>query len=383
MHLVQIQTVTSVADRRAFLSFPWQVYRNNPYWVPPLFSERMHFITDHPFLAHADIEYFLARRGDQVVGTIAAFINHRHNDFQNEHIGFFGFFEVLEDPEAAAALLQAAEDWVRARGYDAIRGPAQFSTNEECGLLVDGFDDPPRILMTYNPRYYVDYIENQGYLKAMDLHAYALDTDLYAGGSKFPQKLIRVVEKIKAKGDIHIRKIDMKHFDEEVLRVKKIYNQSWARNWGFVPMTDAEFDSMGDELRQVLDPDMTLVGEINGEPIGVSITLPDLNQPLRSAYPRPGDPNWWIMAKLAWNWKVMRKVTWARVLILGVLPEHRARGVDALFYYETAQAALKKGIKHAEMSWILENNDAISRPIRVMGGQVYKTYRFYEKKFPD
>jgi GNAT superfamily N-acetyltransferase len=381
MKPLQIHPVKTNEDRHAFLSLPWEVYRNNPYWVPPLFSERVHFITSHPFLEHADAEFFLAKRDTQVVGTIAAFINHRHNEFHNEHIGFFGFFEVLEDPEAAKTLLETAEKWVRERGYDSIRGPAQFSTNEECGLLVDGFDDPPRILMTYNPPRYVDYIQNQGYTKAMDLHAYALDTDIYAGGSKFPQKLIRVVEKIKAKGDIHIRNVDMKHFDQEIERVKLIYNQSWARNWGFIPMTDTEFAAMGEELRQILDPDLTLVGEVDGQPIGVSITLPDLNQPLRIAYPKPGTPDWWTMAKLAWNWKVKRKVTWARVLILGVLPEYRARGVDALFYYETAKAALRKGIQHAEMSWILETNDSISRPIRVMGGQVYKTYRFYEKKF--
>lgn len=377
---VSIHPVKSDAERRAFIAFPWKVYANDPHWVPPLPSERLEFITHHPFLEHADIEFFLARRGEEIVGTIAAFINHNHNQFQNEHIGFFGFFEVLEDPEAAAALLQTAEDWVRQRGYQAIRGPAQYSTNEECGLLVDGFDDPPRIMMTYNPPRYVEYIENAGYHKAMDLHAYALDTDIYAGGSKFPPKLIRVVEKIKARGRVRIRKVDMKHFDEEVERVKEIYNRSWARNWGFVPMTDAEFTKIGEDLRAVLDPDLTLVAEIDGKPIGVSITLPDVNQPLRLAYPRPGEPEWWTLVKLLWHWKVRRRVTWARVLILGVLPEYRARGIDALFYYETAQAALRKGIQHAEMSWILENNEAISRPIRVMGGEIYKTYRFYEKE---
>ena len=377
---LQIHSVTTQEDRISFLSFPWKVYQDDPWWVPPLFSERVHFITAHPFLDHAEVEFFLAKRGDQVVGTIAAFINHNHNEFQNENIGFFGFFEVLDDPEAAQKLLETAENWVKDRGYHAVRGPAQFSTNEECGLLVDGFQDSPRILMTYNPPRYVTYIEHQGYTKAMDLHAFAIDTDIYADASKFPQKLIRVVEKIKAKGDIHIRKVDLKHFDQEVERVKVIYNQSWARNWGFVPMTDAEFEALGAELRQVLDPDLTLVAEIDGRPIGVSITLPDMNQPLRSAYPRPGKPEWWTMARLVWNWKVKRQVTWARVLILGVLPEYRARGVDALFYYETAKAALKKGIQHAEMSWILENHDSISRPIRVMGGEVYKTYRFYQKK---
>ena len=380
MKPLKIISVQTDEERRAFLSFPWKVYEGNPYWVPPIFSERIHFLTKHPFLEHADVEFFLAKRDEEVVGTIAAFINHRHNDFQSEHIGFFGFFEVLDDVEAAEMLLRTAEDWVRVRGYEAIRGPAQYSTNEECGLLVEGFDDPPRILMTYNPKRYIGYLESRGYKKAMDLHAYALDTDIYSGGSKFPAKLIRVVEKIKEKGDIVIRKVDMKHFDQEVEKVKGIYNKSWARNWGFIPMTDAEFDQMGEELRQILDPDLALLAEIDGNPIGVSITLPDLNQPLRYAYPKPMKPEWLTMAQLAWHWKVKKRVTWARVLILGVLPEHRARGVDALFYYESAIECLKKGIPHAEMSWILENNDAISRPIRVMGGEVYKTYRFYDKK---
>jgi GNAT superfamily N-acetyltransferase len=340
----------------------------------------MHFITEHPFLEHAEVEFFIAKRGDEAVGTVAAIINHRHNEFNDEHIGFFGFFEVIEDQEAADALLTTAEDWVRSRGYDSIRGPAQYSTNDECGLLVDGFDDLPRILMTYNPRRYIGYLESRGYFKAMDLHAYTLDTDIYSGGSKFPEKLVRVVEKIKKKGEITIRRVDLKNYDLEVERVKAIYNKSWARNWGFVPMTDAEFIQMGKELRQVLDPALTLVAEIDGEPIGVSITLPDLNQPLQRAYPRPEKPEWLTMVQLVWNWKVRRCVNWCRVLILGVLPEYRARGVDALLYYESAVEAVKKGIVHAEMSWILENNDAISRPVRVMGGEIYKTYRFYEKQ---
>jgi GNAT superfamily N-acetyltransferase len=380
MKTLRILPVETAEDRQAFVSLPWRVYQDDPYWVPPLFDERIEFIQHHPFLEHAKAAFFLAKRNQEVVGTIAAFTNHRHNEFHDENIGFFGFFEVLDDPEAADALLATAENWARDQGHDAIRGPGQYSTNEECGLLVDGFTDPPRILMTYNPRRYMEYIENRGFQKAMDLHAYALETDIFAGGSRFPEKLIRVVEKIKAKGEIKIRKVDMKNFDQEVQRVKEIYNQSWARNWGFVPMTEAEFDAMGAELRQILDPDMTLVGEVNDKPIGVSITLPDLNQALRAAYPRPGTPQWWTMAKLVWNWKVRRQINWARVLILGVLPEYRRKGVDALFYYETAQAALKKGIKNIEMSWILENNEDIARPIRVMGGKVYKTYRFYEKK---
>lgn len=377
-----VQPVKTITDRRQFVSLPWKVYKDDPYWVPPFFSERMHFLDPghHPFFSHSDVEFFMANRNEEVVGTIAAILNHRHNEYHGDNIGFFGFFEVLDDSMAAIALLETAENWVRERGCKAIRGPTQFSTNEECGLLVDGFDDPPRIMMTYNPRRYLDYIQNQGFTKAMDLHAYTLDADIFAGGSRFPKKLIRVVEKIKEKGDIRVRKVDLKHFDQEVERVKEIYNQSWAENWGFVPMTDAEFDAVGRELRPILDPDLTFFAEINGEPIGASITLPDLNRPLQLAYPKPGIPELWTKIKMAWFWKVRRKVEWMRVFILGVLPEYRARGVDALLYYETAKEALKKGIQHGEMSWILENNDAISRPIRVMGGEVYKTYRLYEKK---
>lgn len=381
MKPLRIQTVETDQDRRAFFTLPWRVYQDNPYWVPPLFQERLDFVdpAHQPFLEHAIQELFLAKRGDEVVGTIAAFINHRHNEYQNEHIGFFGFFEVLEDPEAAAALLETAENWVRERGYDAIRGPAQYSTNEEVGLLVDGFDDPPRILMTYNPRYYVDYIEANGYQKAMDLWAYALDTDIYAGGSRFPQKLVRVAEKVKERGDIRIRKLEMKNYDAEVDKVKVLYNSSWARNWGFVPMTGAEIDKLGAELRPIIDPDLVFLAEIDNETVGFSLTLPDLNQPLLKAHKSHSTPEWWTMAKLAWHWKVRGAVTWARVFALGVLPEYRARGVDALFYLETAKAALSKGIQKAEMSWILENNDSINRPVQVMGGEIYKTYRLYDK----
>jgi GNAT superfamily N-acetyltransferase len=365
MDSLLIQPVESIDDRRAFVSLPWRVYQDDPYWVPPLMSERLTF-TDpkqHPFFDHAEVEFFLAWRGDEVVGTIAAFINHRHNDFQGENVGFFGFFEVLDDPVAATTLLETAENWVRQRGYDAIRGPAQYSTNEECGLLVDGFDDAPRILTTYNPPRYVEYIEARGYQKAMDLWAWARSTDIYAEGQNIPQKLERVVQKVRERGDIHIRKINMRNFDDEVELVKKLYNTSWSQNWGFVPMTDAEIDALGEELKPLIDPDLVFIAEVDGEAVGFSLTLPDLNQPLRLAYPRPGVPEWWTLIKFAWHWKVRRSVDWVRVFALGVLPEYRARGVDALFYYESIKEALKKGVKFGEMSWILENNYPMNRPI--------------------
>jgi GNAT superfamily N-acetyltransferase len=172
----------------------------------------------------------------------------------------------------------------------------------------------------------------------------------------------------------------MAQFDREIQRVKKLYNQSWARNWGFVPMTDAEFDRMGEQMKSILDPELVAIVELDGEMVGFGITLPDLSEPLRLAYPRPGVPEWWTFAKLLWHWRVRRRLTWMRAFALGVVPEHRGRGVDALMYMAMAEAGLRKGYKMVEMSWILENNDMMNRAIRLFGGEIYKTYRVYEKR---
>lgn len=379
MKALKIKQVESKEERREFLSFPWEVYKENEYWVPPLFSERMAF-TDpdkNPFFEHAEVDFFMAMRGEKVVGTIAAFTNHSHNEFHDENIAFFGFFEVLKDPEAAQALVTTAEDWARERGHDALRGPAQFSTNDECGLLVDGYDDRPRILMTYNPPYYVDYLEDCGYGTAMDLWAYKISTGIF--DKKSGERLARLVKKIKKRSKITFRKMSLKDFAAEVERLKGIYNSAWADNWGFIPMNDAEFDHLADELRPIVDTDLVFVAEVEGKPVGFSLTLPDLNEPLHLAHPHPERPEWWTMVKFAWYWKIRKKVSWIRVFAMGVIPEYRVRGIDALFYYESAKAAIKKGIPLAEMSWILESNDKMNEVIRSLGGEVYKTYRFYEK----
>jgi GNAT superfamily N-acetyltransferase len=374
--------VTSVQDQRdlmAFITLPWEVYRGDPYWVPPPISERVAFLDrqQSPFFEHARAEYFLARRGERVVGTIAAFTNDLYNQFHETNVGFFGFFEVLDDSEAAAALLETAVDWARHAGHTSILGPEQFSTNDELGLLVDGFQDTPRILMTYNPPRYATYLERAGFTKAMDLWAYSLSLEEYLANQ--PKKLFRVTDKVLQRGHLHVRSVDMKHFDEEVAHVKEIYNRSWEKNWGFVPMTDAEFDRLAEQMRQLIDPDLVVVVEHDGQVVGFGLTLPDVNQPLHLAYPRPGKPEALMMLQLAWHWKVRRKVDWIRVFALGVLPEYRAQGVDALMYLETAKRAIAKGYGVAEMSWILENNDMMNRGIRMMGGKVYKTYRIFQK----
>lgn len=381
MQTLRVDPVSSESERMALLTFPWTVYRDDPYWVPPLLSERKAF-TDpahNPFFEHARVQFFLARRGDQVVGTIAAFSNDQYNAFHESNVGWFGFFEVLNDPEAAAALLQTAVDWARRAGHQSLLGPAQFSTNDEVGLLVDGFDDPPRILMTYNPRHYADFIEAAGFHKAQDLLAYRASLDeLHEHGGP-PPKLLRVIQAMKRRGRFTVRSIDMKHFDQEVERVKVLYNRSWARNWGFVPMTDREIEKLGEQLKSILDPDLVVVAEKDGETVGFGLTLPDLNAPLHKAYPRPETPEWWTMAKLLWHWKVRRRIEWIRGFALGVLPEYRGTGVDAMMYFHTLERAMRKGYRAVEMSWLLESNEMVLRSAEMLGGTRYKTYRVYER----
>ncbi|MFQ6016432.1 MAG: GNAT family N-acetyltransferase [Anaerolineae bacterium] len=378
---LQLKEVETRHELLEFITFPWRVYQDDPYWVPPLISERKAFLDPqkNPFFVHAEVALFLARRNGETVGTIAAIINDNHNTFHEEKAGFFGLFEVLDDYAVAEQLLARARDWVRGRGMEVIRGPMNMSTNDECGLLIDGFDSSPVVLMTYNPRYYVDFIERFGFVKAMDLYAYTLDTAVYERrADKLPAKLLRVAEMVRKKQKIHIRKVDFSHFDEEVARVKEVYNSAWEKNWGFVPLTDAEIDRLAANLKQFLDQDMVFFAEIEGRPVGFSLPLPDVNQPLRLAYPRPGEPELWTLLKLVWHWKIRRRIDTLRIFALGVIEEYRGQGVDALLYVETARKAFEKGYVRAEMSWILENNVMMRRAIERLGGTIYKTYRIYE-----
>jgi len=377
---LQISKVLNNDDLMDFIHFPWEVYRDDPYWVPPLISERREFLDPehNPFFQHARAEYFLAHRGSKVVGTISAFTNDLYNEFQGVNTGFFGFFEVLDDADAATALLSTAEDWAREAGHESILGPAQFSTNDEVGMLVDGFDDPPRILMTYNPPRYPGFLDAAGYQKAMDLWAYAIRIENFM--QNIPPKLLRVAENVKKRRKLLVRTIDMKNFAQEVERFKRVYNSSWERNWGFVPFTDPEINRFAEQLKQILDPDVVIMIEHEGEVVGFSLSLPDLNQPLHKAYPRPGTSETLTTLKLLWHWKVRRRVDWLRGVAMGVLPEFRGLGVDALMYLETAKTAARKGFRWVEMSWILENNDMMNRLIRLFGGEIYKTYRMYEKR---
>jgi GNAT superfamily N-acetyltransferase len=377
---LSISSVKNKSDLMKFITFPWVVYKDNPYWVPPLLSERKSFLNfdENPFFEHAKAEYFLAHRDGKLIGTISAFTNDHYNQFQDTNVGFFGFFEVLDVPEAAELLLSTAVDWAKAAGHSSIIGPAQFSTNDEAGLLVDGFNDHPRMLMTYNPPRYLEYIQNAGFQKAMDMWAYSLNVDELL--SNLPPKLERVVEKVRIRKNFKIRTINMKDFDAEVERVKSIYNRSWERNWGFVPFTDPETEMLAKSLKPLIDPKLVMIVEKDDQPVGFVLALPDLNQPLHKAYPRPGVPEPLTLLKFFWNWKIRKTADWMRVWALGVLPEYQGTGVDAMLYLETSKAGARQGLKWIEASWILESNDKMNRSIQLMGGKRYKTYRMFEKQ---
>ncbi|MGH2537752.1 MAG: GNAT family N-acetyltransferase [Candidatus Promineifilaceae bacterium] len=376
---VEIERVESDRQLREFIRVPWRVYAQDPNWVPWLYFERLEFFNrdKNPFFRHAEADYFIARRDGQAVGVICALINGRHNEFHQENVAHFGVFEVLDDPEAAAALLAAACDWGREREASHILGPMNLSTNDECGTLIEGFDRPPVVLTTYNPRYYLEFFEQAGFSKAMDLLAWNNDLVERAKPGGLPDQLIRVVGKVKQRYGLNIRSINLKEWDHEVEHIKRIYNSAWERNWGFVPMTDAEIEHLASGLRPIIDPEIVFLVEKDGQAVGFALSVPDVNEVLHKLRPGPSLPASYIAAgRMILNRRKPKRI---RVLALGVLPEFRNKGVDALMYFETAQRAVPRGYTWAEASWILETNDAMNRPIELLGSEVYKRYRIYQK----
>ena len=278
----------------------------------------------------------------------------------------------------AGALFETASTWLRERGMEVIRGPENPSQNEIVALLIDGFDRPPVILMAYNPPYYRNLVERAGFEKAQDLYAWDILTSIFdLDVKKLPRKFLRVAEQAQQRGDVVVRPINMKRFDEDVTYARAVYNAAWEKNWGFVQYTDHEIEHLAQELKMILDPELVFFAFVDGKPVGVSITIPDVNQAMRRAYPRP---NTWslplTLGKFLWH---RRKIDGIRTLIMGVVPEYRALGIDAAFYVETARAAFAKGYQRCEMSWILESNDMMNRILDRLGGNIYKTYRIYEK----
>ncbi len=372
---LSIRQITSKPDKLKFVRFLWDIYGSDPNWVPPLEMDRMKLIDEvkNPFYKHSEVAWFLAEDNGKIVGRIAAIINHNHNKFHDDKAGFFGFFECINDKQVAAKLFEAAENCLRTKGMTEILGPHNPSTNDELGFLIDGFGKPPVLLMTYNPKYYIDLIEQNGYAKAKDLFAWHLSTD-----TSRSEKLVRVTEAMQKRAGITIRSFNKKDFANEVKRIKTLYNAVWEKNWGFVPMTDEEFDFLAGDLKQIYDPDLIFFAEKNGETIGFALSLPDVNQ---SFHAGPRIPRGLLNLPIAlFNLLTKKKaIDTVRILTLGVAKEYRGRGIDAMFYRKTIEIAEKKGYKYGEASWILEDNDMMNRAIEMMNGKRYKTYRVYGK----
>jgi len=372
---IDVKAVRTSGDRHRFIEFPYQLYRGDAHWIAPLRMAQKDILNTkrHPFYKTSDVEMFLARRDGRVVGRIMAILNRAHNEFHNERAGFFGFFEVENDEQVAGALLGAARDWVLGRGAAVIRGPVNPSTNYECALLVEGFDLDPMVMMTYNPPYYAALLEGYGMKKAMDLYAYDIAADYF----NHSNKLQRVAERLRKKSNIRVRTVNMKDFKNEVEIIRQVYNDAWSRNWGFVPMSEEEFDHLAKDLKQIVDPRVVLIAEqaLDGSTpraVGFLLAVPDLNRALKKISGRLLPLG---LLKLLWH---SRKISSIRVITMGGILEFQNLGMGSIFLDEIYRRGPAAGFPTGEMSWVLENNVMMNRAAELIGGRRTKTYRIYE-----
>jgi GNAT superfamily N-acetyltransferase len=368
-----VPSVVSAGDRdqlRRFIAYPYNRYRDFPHWVPPLWiAEWQRFDPrKNPFLDYGTIEPFLALRNGQVVGRIALIDDRRHNEIHRDNAAVFGFFEA-DDLEAATALLATADSWARARGRHVLRGPLSPSLNDVAGLLIDGFDEDPMLMMPWNPPEYGAFIEHAGFRKAKDLYAWI--SNLNEPGA---ERLALLAQRVQQRSQIAIRSIDLRHFKEELQRFRIVYSLAWQDNWGFVPPTEREFSYLAEQLRPIVEPDFVICAEVNGVLAACAVGVPDINQVLKSTSGR-------LSLRLLWRFLRRRRIiNQGRLLLLGVLPEFRNIGIYPLLLSELRRRALPRNYRRVEFSWVLEDNDNINRPLMAAGVSRYKTYRLYEKQ---
>lgn len=351
-----------------FIEFPFRLYSKDPYYPTPLRKElKRDFSEANPFFKHAKVRFFVVKNGGLTVGRIVSIINRRHIQFHNEKAGFFGFFECIDDFGVARLLLDTVKADLKDNGMAVMRGPMNFSTNEECGFLIDGFEYPPLLMTPYNPPYYNDFMERYGMAKAKDLYAF-----IHEVRDRLPEKILRVAAVAEKRG-IKVRPVRKERFDEEMLIFKEVYNSAWERNWGFIPLTDEELYYLGSKLKEIVIPDLTLIAEEEGMPVGFMGLLPDFNQVLRRMEGRLNPLT--ILKALYYS----KRITDLRLLLLGIKKEYRHRGVDALLFMEGFKAVRKGGYKRVEFSWILEDNIPVQRLVEMIGSRLYKRYRIYEQ----
>jgi GNAT superfamily N-acetyltransferase len=371
---VEVRPVRSRSELKRFIKLPFAIHRDHERWVPPLIWERKQFLDreKNPYFEHAEAEYFLAWRDGEPVGRITAMVDRQFNEFHDWKWGTFGFFEVYDDAEATAALIDAADAWVRDRGMDRLVGPMDFTMNDEVGILIEGFDLRPMLKQPWHPPYYQRLIEGRGLTKAQDLLMWNLEV---SDRSSVLPVIDELASKVGPEHGVTIRHMDKKDLENEVRRFVEVYNAAWQRNWGFVPISESEMRHTAKDMKLILDEDWTWVAEKDGETVGVALTIPDFNQAIEKANGR--------ILPLGWL-KMLRqkpKIDRVRVGFLGVKPEYQHTGVAAAFYVEHFEMATKKPQDGGEMGWILESNEAMNRGMEAMGGRVVKKYRLYERVF--
>ena len=376
MASVSIRPVRTRRELKRFVKVPFHLHRDHPQWVPPLVFERMEFLNrkKNPYFEHAEAEYFLAERDGETVGRITAQVDARWDEFQGGSDAMFGFFEAIEDREVVAALLGAATEWAAAKGRERILGPMDFTTNEEIGILVEGFERRPMILEPWHPPFYSELIEVEGFAKAMDVLMWELQFGSLKEGERFDPSIHAAATKGLRDEGIAIRNLRKSEMAAEVRRFTDVYNEAWGSNWGFVPITDAEVEFQAKNLKQVIDENWAYMAEKDGEVVGAALTLPDINQVMAKLNGRLLPFGWarFLLGK--------RKVDQCRVLALGVKHDYRHSGVAAgLYLRHLEEAAVPGGIVGGEMGWILETNEPMNRAMKGMGGEVVKKYRLYER----
>src|SRR5262245_44467552 len=372
---VSIRPVRSRRDLKRFVKVPFELHRDHPQWVPPLILDRMQFLNrdKNPYFEHAEAEYFLAERDGEPVGRITAQADRRWDEYQGGSDGMFGFFESVEDPEVAGGLLTAAEEWLRERGRTRLLGPMDFTTNDEVGLLIEGYEIRPMILQNWHPRFYRDLLEGAGYVKGMDLLMWHLALGELKEGDQFDASIHAAAENALREEGVTIRSIDKKNLPDEMRRFTEVYEEAWADNWGFVPPTEAEVEFHAKLLKQVIDERWAFVAEREGETIGVALTLPDINQVLAKMGGR--------LLPLGWLQFLRGKprIDRVRVFALGVKHAYRHTGVAAGLYLKHLEAASPDGVPAGETGWILETNEPMNRAMLGMGGKIVKRYRICRK----
>lgn len=358
---------------RKFIDFPHSLYKDDENYVPELFIAQRDILTagKHPFHEHSEIKMFLVYKNLTLRGRIAGILNNNHNQFNNANDGFFGFFDCVDDTETVACLFEAVIGWLKSKGVTNIIGPVNPSTNDPCGILVEGFEMPPVAMMTYNKPYYNELLESIGFIKKADLLAYYLDTKKVNTRSL---QLQEVLLKRLSRKNIIIRQINLKDFRNEAIKLREVYNAAWDKNMGFVPMTDKEFNYLAKDLKLILDPTFCLIAEHDSKIVGFALAIPDINQVLKKIKKGRLLPTG--IFKLLFGKK---KINQVRVLALGVIDGYKKLGIEACFYASIIKSAAEKNMAGGEASWVLENNYLMNKGIQSINGRIYKKYRLYEK----